>query len=149
MWEGSDNATGKSKQTGAVYLFELKANKWQLFQKLFAPDGLADDNFGQSVSMIDDTIVVGAYTHGSDNSGACYIFKKDKSGKFTHSQKLVSSATSKTNNYFGRSVSVYANQLVIGSWGDSTHANKSGCVYFLNRKNSSAQFESKNSSISR
>jgi hypothetical protein len=139
---GANNATGKSKQTGAVYLFELKANKWQLFQKLFAPDGLADDNFGQSVSMIDDTIVVGAYTHGSDNSGACYIFKKDKSGKFAHSQKLVSSATSKTNNYFGRSVSVYANQLVIGSWGDSTHANKSGCVYFLNRKNSSAQFES-------
>ena len=41
---GANNATGKSKQTGAVYLFELKANKWQLFQKLYAPDGLADDN---------------------------------------------------------------------------------------------------------
>lgn len=148
---GANNANGIKKKTGAAYLFQFKNNEWKLIQKIFAPDGNSDDNFGQCVSLHNDIIAVGAYTHSSNSNknsdepnheGACYIFKKDKTAKFSMLQKLESNSPSKTDNYFGRSVSVYGNQLVVGAWGDSTHTTKSGAVYFYKRINSSAQYES-------
>ena len=58
----------KSK-TGVVYVFSYLDNQWKLKQKIFADDLSTGDNFGQSVSINGDTLVVGAYTHNSDNSG--------------------------------------------------------------------------------
>ena len=49
---------------------------------------------------------------------------------YTFSQKLIPNSPDTNNNYFGRSLSLFKHQLVVGAWGDSNEANKSGCVYF-------------------
>ena len=42
--------------------------------KLTASDGAADDEFGYSVAMDGDTVVVGAPNHGGP--GAAYVFRR-------------------------------------------------------------------------
>jgi len=117
-------------QAGVVYVYKY-TNRWDLFQTLVTDEVTNSANFGQSVSIDGDIIVVGAYTHTSAHTGACWVFKrKDKDSKFEQIQRLEPTSTSKNQNYFGRSVCISGKDLVIGAWGDPTVATKSGAVYF-------------------
>ncbi len=86
----SDNSAADS---GAVYIFKRNGSTWANEAYLKAPNAEAGDNFGFSLGISNDTIVVGAYgedssqtmitngsTASSDNSaassGAIYIFKR-------------------------------------------------------------------------
>src|SRR5262249_16049890 len=44
---------------GSVYVFTRGDGGWSLQQKLTAPDGASGDNFGQSVAIYRNTLVVG------------------------------------------------------------------------------------------
>ncbi len=62
---------------GAVYLFERNrggSDAWGEADKLTASDGGADDRFGVSISMSDDTLAVGAPNHNGA-AGAAYLFE--------------------------------------------------------------------------
>jgi len=75
---------------GAAFVFVNTGGTWVLQQKLLAPDGAERDFFGTSVSLSDDTAVVGA--RGDDDagssSGAAYVFVRSGS-TWTLEQKLV------------------------------------------------------------
>ena len=57
-------------QSGAVYVFRESASTYVEVAKLTAADAAADDNFGQSVAISGDTVVVGAWNDG----GSAYVF---------------------------------------------------------------------------
>jgi hypothetical protein len=65
---------------GSAYVFARNGDVWTVEAHLFASDGAADDRFGFSIEMSDDTIVVGAWldnTLGGTDAGSAYIFDLD------------------------------------------------------------------------
>lgn len=126
---GADG-TGYNIFQGAIYVYEPDAfGTWNQVQKLVASDREARAQFGNSISMSESTIVVGALyedkdEHGediADSPGAVYIFEKDPQGMWNESQKLVSSDRA-DGDYFGASVAVYGKDLVIGAFGEDENA---------------------------
>jgi len=110
-------ACGNNNCKGAAYIFTRDGTSWLQQQKLTALDGVADDDFGLSVSISGDYALIGM--PGDDNwRGSAYIFKRDGTG-WTQRQKLVGSGTS-AGDEFGRHVRVNGNYLIISSrehWG--------------------------------
>jgi hypothetical protein len=112
-------------QQGAAYIFKKDNNSnWQEIKKLSASDGFDMDNFGNSVDISGDYVIVGAYQDDEDVSGmnmqsaagAAYIFKKDEGGtdNWGEVKKIVASDRDENDN-FGRSVSISGNYAVIGA----------------------------------
>lgn len=68
--------------TGSVYVFESSDGLavWSETQKLLASDGAPGDEFGVSVSLYDDVLVVGSYldtTVGGDTGMMSEVDKND------------------------------------------------------------------------
>ena len=64
--------------SGSAYVFTRTGTTWTEQAKLTASDGAANDQFGRSVAIAGDTIVVGALEdddNGTD-SGSAYVFTR-------------------------------------------------------------------------
>ncbi|MEN6609356.1 MAG: PGF-pre-PGF domain-containing protein [Methanoregulaceae archaeon] len=85
---------------------------------LSASDKASGANFGFSVSLFNDTVVVGAYNAsigGTASAGQAYVFK-NSSG--TWNQVGILKASDKAANaYFGLAVSIYNDTIVVGAYG--------------------------------
>ena len=69
-----DNGTN----SGSVYIFENIAGNWNYKTKFSPSDGDESDAFGASISIFDDTMLIGAYANDDYGffAGAAYIFSK-------------------------------------------------------------------------
>jgi len=105
---------------GAAYVFEKVAGTWTQVAKLTASDGADDDQFGISVSISGDTVIVGAFQddEGGPFSGAAYIFVKPGSGwvDTTQDAKLTASDAA-SGKRFGFSVSISGDTAIVGGGG--------------------------------
>lgn len=127
------NATiGAHTAQGAAYVFDGDFGfDWAQLQKLTADDGATFDNFGQSIAVDGDTVVIGANgaTVGDNGAqGAAYVFVDTGSG-FVQQQKLVADDGAAVDN-FGVSAAIGGTTLFIGSPYAATngHAGQ-GAVY--------------------
>jgi hypothetical protein len=82
---------GTNTNQGAVYIFSYDANTktWSQVQKLTAADGVDNDNFGASVALRDNYLIIGA-PGVSSNKGAVYVYRKI-SGVWTQDAKILAS----------------------------------------------------------
>ena len=76
---GAQNASFGPVAAGAAYVFKRNqggAGNWGEVTKLTASDGQTGDNFGHSLGVSGDRVIVGAYFEDSVavNAGAAYIF---------------------------------------------------------------------------
>jgi hypothetical protein len=118
---------------GSAYIFRKEGGAWIQQAKLLASDASAQSQFGNSVSISGDYVVVGAYT-SSDNglySGSAYIFKRDGTN-WTQEAKLLPSDGA-TYDYFGNSVSISGDYVVIGTPFDDDNGESSGSAYIYKR----------------
>jgi len=85
--------------------------------QLTASDAAANDQFGWSVSVSGDTVVIGALGEDSagDASGSAYVYVRTAGG-WIQQQKLTASDAA-ANDRFGRSVAIDGNTIVIGASG--------------------------------
>jgi hypothetical protein len=112
-------AEGTNLAHGAVYIYVKGRHGWPTSPTVTLPDpgNSNSDIFGQSVSVSDDTIVVGAY--GANGSqGAAYIYVKGRHGwPKKPTVTLADPATTTGTDYFGQSVAVEPGTAVGGAWG--------------------------------
>jgi hypothetical protein len=116
----------KGDAAGAAYVFQLSEGSWIPDGKLIATDGDPDDEFGGSVAISSDTIVVGAKRDGDKavNAGAAYVFGYNGSS-WVEETKLTAS-DGMTVARFGISVAISdANTIAIGAEYD----NATGAAY--------------------
>ena len=121
--------------SGAAYVFTRSGGvEWDEEVKLTASDGAAYDNFGISVAVDGDTLVVGAPgddDNGAD-SGSVYVFTRDPdSGEWRQGAKLTAS-DGDALDYFGYSVAVSGNTVLVGAYLDDDENNDledSGSAY--------------------
>ena len=127
----NDNDLGDS--SGSVYVFKNDGSTWNLEQKLLPADGKAYAYFGYCISIYNDMAVIGARC---DNYiGAAYIYKLDGS-TWIEEQKLVS-ADGTSGDYFGRSVSMDEDYLIVGAHCDDDNGEDSGSAYIFKYDGSS------------
>ncbi len=119
---GAAGATvGNNSDQGAAYVFTESGSAWTQTAKLTASDGAASDYFGNSVSISGNTVVVGAdnATVGANSAqGAAYVFTESGSA-WTQAAKLTASDGA-AHDYFGNSVSISGNTVVVGADGVTT-----------------------------
>ena len=122
-------AQGDDRRRGSVYVFTYDGERWAETVKLVAADGEAYDLFGQSVSISDGTIVVGAPRDGDKGraSGSVYVFTYD-GGMWTETTKLTPN-DGEAYDYFGHSISVDGRTIAVGTDRDSDSGRLSGSAY--------------------
>jgi hypothetical protein len=118
---GAPNA--EANEAGAAYVFVEPANGWSTMTetaKLTASDGAFDDNFGLSVAMSGNTILVSAPNNNS-GQGAVYVFVEPTGGwtTTTETAKLTAS-DGEPGDLFGHSVTVSGNVVAVGAYGFKT-----------------------------
>jgi hypothetical protein len=121
---------GTNANQGSAYVFVKPASGWANMTqtaKLTASDGAANDDFGNSVAISGDTVVVGAYLDDigtNANQGSAYVFVKPASGwaNMTQTAKLTASDGA-ANDDFGYSVAISGDTVVVGSYLDDIGAN--------------------------
>jgi gliding motility-associated-like protein len=113
-----------------VYLLLISFSKSLFSQntdldQILASDGAAGDKFGWDVSLSEDFLVVGCR---ADTSGAVYVYSKDIDGNWVNEQKL-SMPTPGIYDYFGASVSIAGNTIVVGCEFDDELLDDAGAAY--------------------
>jgi hypothetical protein len=126
-----DDALGYD--AGAAYVFTRSGSVWTQQQKLSASDGAADDCFGVSVALDGSRLIVGASGDDDygDDSGSAYIFSYNGSS-WIQQQKLTP-VDGIPYQFFGESVAIYGDRVIIGASGDSDLGSASGAVYYFAR----------------
>jgi hypothetical protein len=138
-------ANGANLARGAAYVYTGSGANWTLQQKLTASDGLTEDEFGRSVSISGDSVVIGAY--GDDNGtinrqGSAYVFVR--SGTTWAQQAKLVAPDGAATDYFGFSVAISGNQAVIGANLDDITPNiNNGSVYVFVRNGTTWTQQSK------
>ena len=126
---GSNQADNSAVTSGAAYVFKRAIGVWTQQAFLKASKVGARDAFGGSVAVSGDTVVVGAPHEASGNassqasnistdlSGAAYVFTR-ASGVWTQ-QAFLKASNVGGGDYFGNSVAVFGNTVVVGAPGES------------------------------
>ncbi len=123
---GDDDNGGLS---GSVYIYHLEAGIWGSEQKITASDGAASDDFGYSVAIDNNYMVVGSYRDDDKGnaSGSVYIYHLE-AGIWGSEQKITASDGSASDS-FGYSVAIDNNYMIVGSRNDDDNGFDSGSVY--------------------
>ncbi len=114
------DACDTGTRCGSAYVFRFNGTSWVEEQKLTASDVAAGDGFGGSVSLIGNTVVVGASGNdcsAGDNCGSAYVFRFNGSS-WDEEQKLTASDVA-AGDRFGFPVSLSGDTVVIGAYRDS------------------------------
>ncbi|WP_437620250.1 FG-GAP repeat protein [Sorangium sp. So ce1151] len=122
---------------GAAYVFTRSGSTWTQQQELVASDAADSDEFGRSVSISGDSIVVGAPQDDApgSNQGSAYVFVRSGSS-WTQQAKLVKWGTV-SGLYFGHSVAISGDSVIVGAYYYSNPWNNSGAAYVFVRSGSS------------
>jgi hypothetical protein len=139
--------------SGAAYVFVRSGTAWSQQAYLKAGNTGAGDNFGTSVAVSGDTLVVGAWledsattgvnstpNENSSDSGAAYVFVRN--GKIWSQQAYLKASNTGEGDLFGTSVAVSGDTVVVGAWLEDSgtkgvnsqsndNANNSGAAYIF------------------
>ena len=141
-------------RSGAAYVFRRDDNGtpsnasddfWLQEARLKASDAAAGDEFGLSVSIDGDRIIVGAPEDDDAciddpdpdcDSGSAYVFRRSDNGtpsdpsddSWVQKDKLTALDVAPGDN-FGFSVSISGDRAVVGSWHDDVAGTDSGSAY--------------------
>ena len=129
-------APGENGWIGSVYVFTKDAGIWTETQKILSPTTGTSDTFGIGVSISGEYMVVGA-NEVDGRKGAAYVYLKDSDGLWEYVQTLVASDAS-NDSFFGTSVSISGDQLVVGAYGDNL---EQGAAYVFEKDNEGTWLE--------
>ncbi|MCK9256196.1 MAG: T9SS type A sorting domain-containing protein, partial [Bacteroidales bacterium] len=150
--QGSDeNGENLKNNSGSVYAFTKQGNTWVQTQKIVASDRSDADFFGYSIDIDNNYLVVGAYLQDYNSTGASYIMDagaayvyKKEGETWTEKQKLTA-GDRKTESYFGYSVSISGDYIIVGAYkhSENSNLNQSGVAYIFKNNSDNWQEQTK------
>jgi hypothetical protein len=108
-------------------VFTRAGASWSEQAKLTASDGASGDGFGFTVAVSGDRAVVGAPSSGGSARGAAYVF--ERSGAAWTQVARLTPADAANAHFFGWSVDVTADRIVVGAPGDAHAGQGAGAAY--------------------
>ncbi len=129
--------------SGSAYVFTRNGTTWSQQAKLTADDASEGDNFGESVSIYDDTVIIGASNNDdvSDDSGSAYVFTRI-GVSWTQQDKLLAIDAS-GGDRFGHSVALYGEIAAIGAPETDALGIDAGSIYIFMREGNSWNYKTK------
>jgi hypothetical protein len=129
-----DNVSGEN--SGSAYIFNFIDGNWVQTCKLLPPDHFANRQFGYSVSISGNNVIVGvpfSNEHGQ-GSGAVYFFQFNGTSWETKAKRT--SGDPEAWDTFGKSVSISGNRAVVSCEGDnnSSGSYSKGAAYIFEYK---------------
>ena len=123
--------------SGSIYVYTVVGSTWNEQDKPPSDDGAANDRFGVSVAISGDTIVAGA--PGDDDvgesSGSAYVFVR--SGATWSQQAKLTASVAASLDFFGGSVAISGDTIVVGAIGDDEKGPFAGAAYVFVRNETS------------
>jgi hypothetical protein len=127
-------ASGETGDSGAGYVFTRSGGVWSQQAYLKASNAGAGDQFGWSVAVFGDTVVLGAFGEASDatgvdgdpsndlalNSGAAYVFTR--SGSAWSQQHYLKASNTDAGDRFGYSAAISGDTVVVGTEWEASNA---------------------------
>ncbi|ULA62830.1 MAG: hypothetical protein LZF86_70031 [Nitrospira sp.] len=131
---GGDENSNNAMESGAVYVFIRHGGVWSQQAYLKASNTGAQDNFGRSVTLSGDTLVVGAPHEDSNaigvggdarnnratDSGAAYVFTR--SGGIWSQEAYLKASNTKADDRFGHSLALSGDTLAVGAYLEASAA---------------------------
>lgn len=127
----------KGVDSGSAYIFSYDGSNWIQEAKLLASDGAARDSFGISASISNNVAVVGSYYDDDkgSQSGSVYVFRFNGASWIQEAKLLANDGTE--NDYFGYSVSISEDKIIVGSFSNSEKGTGAGAAYAFRYNGSS------------
>lgn len=132
---GANRDDDNGNNSGSAYVFDFIGSSWSQSAKLKANDAMPDDEFGRSLSLHGNRVLIGSHRDDNNNginAGSVYIFDKIASN-WSQTVKLIPSNPLDKN--FSQSLSSSQNRVLIGS---STN-DGSGAAYIFDLVSNSWQ----------
>jgi len=129
---------GENRSQGAVYLYDRDEGglgQWGLVAKLMVTGGSASDQFGASLALAGDELVVGApgINVATGGMGAVYLFQRTAGATNTWSLKKRLFPTEGLAVAFGGAAALEGNVLVVGAYMSQVGTNTQGAAYVFER----------------
>ncbi|MAG26185.1 hypothetical protein CMI47_11545 [Candidatus Pacearchaeota archaeon] len=122
---------------GGAYVFKVDEDGYwqQHFPQLEAADGEENDGFGSSVAIHENLMIVSASSTHNDNEtrGAVYIFKEQENGSWDQLYKLILGDEGVNDGYFGSSIDVLGESLLVGVSASYSEDIGPGSLYLFER----------------
>lgn len=126
---GARGHDANGSQSGCAYVFEKVGASWTQQSRLQPSDVVADTQFGTSVAIRDDVMVVGAPGDATvvSRGGAAYMFEFD-GASWAQTDKMFAPDVER-DDHFGIAVGTNGTDVLVGSFFDDDQGSKSGSVY--------------------
>jgi hypothetical protein len=122
----------KDQDRGAAYVYERTGGTWREVVKLL-PDEQNETNFGQSVTLLGDLMIIAAptYDYQGNDTGVTFVYRRNPvDGSWTFERK-VGAERPIGLAWFGSSVMLGSKYLVVGATGEANGSVASGTAYVL------------------
>jgi hypothetical protein len=129
-----DQGNNSAIRSGAAYIFTRSGTTWSQQAYIKASNTGEDDNFGHSLALSQDILVVGATGESSNatgvngsqtndlasNSGAAYVFTRN--GTTWSQQAYLKASNAQGGDQFGWAVALDGDSLAVSSYGEASNA---------------------------
>lgn len=122
---------GDNDAAGSVYLFTYNGANWSQQTALTPSDSGLGDEFGFSVSLYGNSLLVGAWRYEgvATDMGAAFLFQDDGAGWLE--EAVLTAGDAASHDRLGRSVALGDGFAIVGSYFDDDDGNKSGSAYMF------------------
>lgn len=124
---GAPTHDGTSADSGAVYLFELRNGMWGSQTKLVVSDSTLASQFGSAVSLLNNTVLVGA--PAPQATGISYVFERN--GASWNQQTRLVPGDGVATDQFGKSVALNEVAALIGAPFNDKQGTNAGAAYIF------------------
>ena len=121
---------------GAAYIFTRTGSTWTQQQKITASDIQSNDDYGISVSIDGDTVIVGSWWEDTTASGAGSAYIYTRSGSTWTEQQKIQASDAEENGYFGYSVAISGDTVIVGAYLAKYLGDFAGAAYIYTRSGS-------------
>ena len=131
---GAPGDSDAGPDAGSAYVFKFDGSEWVQEAKLTASDAAASDEFGYSVAVSGDTVVVGApfSSYAEPNSGAAYVFNFDGS-EWVQEEPKLTAVGAMPDDEFGYSVATNGTTLLVGAPFSAIEGISAGAAYVFKK----------------
>ena len=141
---GASREDTGGNSAGAAYIYKRNSSTgvWGDEQKIQASDKQADDWFGFRVSISGDYAIVGSMYEdtGVSGAGAAYIYKRNTSTGQWGDEKKIQASDKELNDWFGMTVGISGDYVVIGAQYEDTSGSGAGSAYIYKRNVSTGEW---------
>ena len=141
---GASREDTGGNSAGAAYIYKRNSSTgvWGDEQKIQASDKQAGDRFGFRVSISGDYAIVGSMYEdtGVSGAGAAYIYKRNTSTGQWGDEKKIQASDKELNDWFGMSVGISGDYVVIGAQYEDTNGSGAGSAYIYKRNVSTGEW---------